>query len=132
MNGNSKRKYPNKISNFVFYISNFTEGFYVILRSDQPLIQRRFILRHQFVQGGYRFLSKSRLAVFTNYPSVTKDQVLIRRNSSHLMLPCNSPLLQVQLVHVYYSVLRIATITQHNVIKGSLSKVGLEGLVHPK
>ena len=118
MHGNSKWKYPNKISNFVFHISNFTEGFYVILRSDQPLIQRRFILRHQFVQGGYRFLIKDRLAVFTNYPSVTKDQVLIRRNRSHLMLPCNSRLLQVQLVHVYYSVLRIATITRHNVIKG--------------
>ena len=35
--GNSKRKYPNKISNFIFDISNFTEGFYDISRSDQPL-----------------------------------------------------------------------------------------------
>ena len=34
---NSKWKYPNKFSNFVFYISNFTQGFYDISKSDRSL-----------------------------------------------------------------------------------------------
>ena len=33
----SKWKNPNKISNYTFHISNFTEGFYNISRSDCPL-----------------------------------------------------------------------------------------------
>ena len=37
VHGNGKWKYPNKISNFIFHISNLTEGFYDISRSDRLL-----------------------------------------------------------------------------------------------
>ena len=36
---NSKWKYPNKISNFIFHISNFTNGLNDISKSDRPLAQ---------------------------------------------------------------------------------------------
>ena len=68
---------------------------------------------------------KDRLTIFTNYPSVTKDQAL---QETVLTL----------FYRVVYGCFQLIgatiedTITCHNVVKGSLSKVGLESLVHTK
>ena len=60
-------------------------------------------------------IPKDRLGVFTNYPSVIKDQAL-----QETILGCSQPV----------DVTIQDTIAHHNVIKGYLSKVGLEGVVH--
>ena len=68
-------------------------------------------------------IPKDRLGVFTNYPSVIKDQAL-QETILTLFHPvvhgCSQPV----------DVTIQDTIAHHNVIKGYLSKVGLEGVVH--
>ena len=71
-------------------------------------------------------ISKDRLAVFTNYPSVTKEQALEETVLTGLFHP---------VVHGCFQLLGFTiedTITHHGVIKGQLSKVGVQGLVHTK
>ena len=69
---------------------------------------------------------KDRLAVFTNYPSVTKDQVLEETVLTGLFHP---------VVHGCFQLVGVTiedTIDRHDVIKGQLSKVRVQGLVHTK
>ena len=71
-------------------------------------------------------ISKDRLAVFTNYPSITKEQALEETVLTGLFHP---------VVHGCFQLICVTiedTITRHNVIKGQLSKVGVQGLVHTK
>ena len=70
-------------------------------------------------------ISKDRLAVFTNYPSVTKDQALEETVLMGLFHP---------VVHGCFQLVGVTidTITHHDVVKGQLSKVGVQGLVHTK
>ena len=71
-------------------------------------------------------ISKDRLAVFTNYPSVTKDQALEETVLTGLFHP---------VVHGCFQLIGITivdTIACHNVVKGQLSKVRVQGLVHTK
>ena len=71
-------------------------------------------------------ISKDRLAVFTNYPSVTKDQTLEETVLTGLFHP---------VVHGCFQLVGVTvedTITCHDVVKGQLSKVGVQGLVHTK
>ena len=71
-------------------------------------------------------ISKDRLAVFTNYPSVTKDQALEETVLTGLFHP---------VVHGCFQLVGVTiedTIDRHNVVKGQLSKVGVQGLVHTK
>ena len=75
-------------------------------------------------------ISKNKLAVFTNYPSVTKDQVFWEETVLTLFY-----LVRVHSCFQPVSVSPIAdTIACHDIVKGELSKVGLEGLylVHTK
>ena len=72
-------------------------------------------------------ISQDRLAVFINYPSVTKDQALEETVLTGLFHP---------VVHGCFQLVGCITIentiTRHDVVKGQLSKVGVEGLVHTK
>ena len=70
-------------------------------------------------------IPKERLAVFTNYPSVTKDQTL-----EETVLNFFHPV-----IHGCFQPIGVTiedTIACHDVIKGELSKGELEGLVHTK
>ena len=73
-------------------------------------------------------ISKDRLAVFTNYPSVTKDQAL-EETVLTLFHPVVHGCFQLAGRHQYTIEDRIA---HHDVVKGQLSKVRVEGLVHTK
>ena len=71
-------------------------------------------------------ISKDRLAVFTNYLNVTKDQALKETVLMGLFHP---------VVHGYFQLVGVTiddTIARHNVVKGQLSEVGVQGLVHTK
>ena len=71
-------------------------------------------------------MSKDRLAVFTNNPSITKDQALEETVLKGLFHP---------VVHGCFQLVDITiedTIARHGVVKGQLSKVGVQGLVHTK
>ena len=70
-------------------------------------------------------ISKDRLAVFTNYPSVTKDQALEETVLTGLFHP---------VVHGCFQLVGITidTIARQDVVKAQLSKVGVQGLVHTK
>ena len=71
-------------------------------------------------------IPKDRFTIFTNYQSVTKDQVLKETFS-----PYSTPWFMANFnSSVLLSVTVEGTITRHDVIKGLLSKVGLESLVH--
>ena len=63
-------------------------------------------------------ISKDRLAVFTNYSSVTKDQALEETVLTGLFHP---------VVHGCFQLIGITidTIAHHDVVKGQLSKVGV-------
>ena len=69
-------------------------------------------------------ISKDRLAVFTNYPSITKDQALEEIVLTGLFHP---------VVHGCFQLVGITiedTIAHHDVIKGQLSKVGVQDIAH--
>ena len=71
-------------------------------------------------------ISKDRLAIFTNYPSVTKDQALEETVLMGLFHP---------VVHGCFQLIGITiedTIACHDVVKGQPSKVGVQDLVHTK
>ena len=70
-------------------------------------------------------ISKDRLAIFTTYPSVTKDQALEETVLTGLFDP---------VVHGYFQLvgINIDTIARHDVVKSQLSKVGVQCLVHSK
>ena len=71
-------------------------------------------------------ISKDRLAVFTNYPSVTKDQALEETVLTGLFHP---------MVHGYFQLVGVTikgTIARHDAVKTQLSKVGVQDLVHTK
>ena len=71
-------------------------------------------------------ISKDRLAVFTNYPSVTKDQALEETVLTSLFHP---------VVHGCFQLVGVTTedtINRKDVVKGQLSKVGVQGLEYTK
>ena len=72
-------------------------------------------------------ISQDRLAVFINHPSVTKDQALEETVLTGLFHP---------VVHGCFQLVGINTIedtiARYDVVKGQLSKVGVQGLVHTK
>ena len=67
-------------------------------------------------------ISKDRLAVFTNYPSVTKDQTL-----EETVLTCLFHPVPVHSCFQFTSITTEDTIAHHDVVKGQLSKVGVQG-----
>ena len=69
-----------------------------------------------------------RLAIFTNYPSVTKDQALEETVLMGLFHPVVHSCFQLAGWHYTIE----DTITRYDVVKGQLSKVGVQGLVHTK
>ena len=66
---------------------------------------------------------KDRLAVFTNYPSVTKDQVLEETVLTGLFHPVVYGCFQLVGVAIEGTI--EDTIARHDVVKGQLSKVGV-------
>ena len=72
-------------------------------------------------------ISQDRLAVFINYPSVTKDQALEETVFTGLFHPVVHGCFQLVSVNTIED-----TIAHHNVVKGQLSKVGVQGLVYTK
>ena len=70
-------------------------------------------------------IPKDGLTIFTNYPSVTKDQEL-EKTVLTLFHPVVCGCFQPVIVTIE------DTIARHNVVKGKLSKVELEGLVYTK
>ena len=69
-------------------------------------------------------ISKDRLAIFTNYPSVTKDQT---RHYKKQFSRAYSTLCTVHGCFQFTSITTEDTIARHDVVKGQLSKVGVQG-----
>ena len=67
---------------------------------------------------------KDKLAVFTNYPSVTKDQALEETVLTGLFHPVVDGRFQCVSVTIE------DTIARHDVVNGQLSKVGVQDFVH--